>query len=138
MVGVVVITHGQLADELISAVEFVIGGKPGVKIMGVTMKPNMEFEQFSSEIESAIRSVDSGGGVLLITDMFGGTPSNVSLSFLEENRIEVISGANLPMLLKIATLSDNITLKEAVRIAESAGKDNIIVASQLLSRTKKQ
>jgi PTS system mannose-specific IIA component len=137
MVGVVVITHGQLADELISAVEFVIGGKPCIKIMGVTMKPNMEFEQFSREIESAIRAVDSGGGILLITDMFGGTPSNVSLSFLEENRVEVISGANLPMLLKIATLSNNITLKEAVRIAESAGKDNIIVASELLRRNKR-
>jgi len=78
--------------------------------------------------------VDEGDGVLIVTDMFGGTPSNVSLTFLEEKKIEVISGVNLPMLLKLATLSAKVSLEEAVKVAESAGRDNIIVASKLLQK----
>ncbi|NIS10147.1 MAG: hypothetical protein GWO07_15655, partial [Candidatus Dadabacteria bacterium] len=73
-------------------------------------------------------------GVLLVTDMFGGTPSNISLTFLEENKVEVISGVNLPMLIKLATLPENTTLSESVKIAEKAGRDNIIVASNLIKK----
>ena len=95
-------------------------------------RPDREFESFKQEIKSAIKKVKGNDGILLVTDMFGGTPSNISLTFLDENNIEVISGVNLPMLLKLATLSDKVTLMEAVKIAEAAGRDNIIVASQLL------
>lgn len=132
MVGIVVVTHGELANELISAVKFVLSSKPSVKISGVCLDPDKEFESFKQDIKNAIKKVKGKDGILLVTDMFGGTPSNLSLTFLEENKVEVISGVNLPMLLKLATLSDKTTLKEAVRIAEDAGRDNIIVASKLL------
>jgi PTS system mannose-specific IIA component len=136
MVGVVVITHGRLAEELISAVKFVVSGKPAVKMEGVCLDPNREFGTFTQEIKNAIKKVDEGDGVLLVTDMFGGTPSNISLTFLEEKKVEVISGVNLPMLLKLATLQGKVTLDEAVKIAESAGRDNIIVASKLLQKRR--
>ncbi len=134
MVGVVVITHGKLAEELISAVKFVVADKSAVRMEGVSLDPREEFETFSQRIKNTIKRIDDGDGVLLVTDMFGGTPSNVSLTFLEEKKVEVISGVNLPMLLKLATISSKLTLDEAVNIAESAGKDNIIVASKLLQK----
>ena len=132
MVGVVVVTHGRLAEELISVVKFVMAGEPAVKMESVSIDPNKEFEKFAQEIKKAIKKVDEGDSVLIVTDMFGGTPSNVSLTFLEGKKLEVISGVNLPMLLKLATLSAEVTLDESVKIAESAGRDNIIVASRLL------
>ncbi|MEZ4547465.1 MAG: PTS sugar transporter subunit IIA [Thermodesulfobacteriota bacterium] len=132
MVGIVLVTHGELAKELISAVNFVLSSNPSVKMEGVCLDPDREFESFKQEIKSAIKKVKGNDGILLVTDMFGGTPSNISLTFLDENNIEVISGVNLPMLLKLATLSDKVTLMEAVKIAEAAGRDNIIVASKLL------
>lgn len=134
MVGIVVVTHGKLADELISVVKFVISGNPNVKIEGLSLDQSKEFETFTQNIKKAIKKVDEGDGVLLLTDMFGGTPSNISLTFLEDKRVEVISGVNLPMLLKLATLSSSITLDEAVKIAETAGRDNIIIASKLLDK----
>jgi len=132
MVGIVVVTHGALAKELISAVNFVLSSKPSVKISGVCLNSDREFESFKQDIKNAIKKVKGKDGILLVTDMFGGTPSNISLTFLEENKVEVISGVNLPMLLKLATLSNKVTLEEAVKMAESAGRDNIIVASKLL------
>jgi PTS system mannose-specific IIA component len=134
MVGIVVVTHGKLADELISVVKFVVSGNPNVKIEGLSLDQGMEFETFTQNIKKAIKKVDEGDGILLVTDMFGGTPSNISLTFLENKRVEVISGVNLPMLLKLATLSSSVTLDEAVKIAEAAGRDNIIVASKLLDK----
>ncbi|MGB7290832.1 MAG: PTS sugar transporter subunit IIA [Thermodesulfobacteriota bacterium] len=134
MVGIVVVTHGKLADELISVVKFVISGNPNVKIEGLSLVQGMEFETFTQNIKKAIKKVDEGDGILLVTDMFGGTPSNISLTFLEDKRVEVISGVNLPMLLKLATISSSVTLDEAVKIAETAGRDNIIVASKLLDK----
>jgi PTS system mannose-specific IIA component len=139
MVGIVVVTHGELAKELIAAVNFVLSSNPSVKMEGVCLHPDREFETFKQEIKKAIKKVKEKDGILLVTDMFGGTPSNISLTFLEENNDEVISGVNLPMLLKLATLSDKVKLAEAVKIAEAAGRDNIIVASKLLhSRNNKE
>lgn len=132
MVGIVVVTHGELAKELIEAVNFVLSSNPSVKMEGVCLDPSREFETFKQEIKNAIKKVKGKDGILLVTDMFGGTPSNISLTFLDNNNVEVISGVNLPMLLKLATLSDKVTLNEAVKIAEAAGRDNIIVASKLL------
>ncbi|MEM7007987.1 MAG: PTS sugar transporter subunit IIA [Thermodesulfobacteriota bacterium] len=132
MIGIVLVTHGDLAKELIAAVNFVLSSKPSVKISGVSLDPDREFESFKQDIKNAIKKVKAKDGILLVTDMFGGTPSNISLTFLEENKVEVISGVNLPMLLKLATLSESVTLDEAVKIAEAAGRDNIIVASKLL------
>ena len=132
MIGIVLITHGNLAEEMLSAVKFVLSGEPAIKMAGVSLDPTKEFDTFKKIIESAIKSVDNGDGILLVTDMFGGTPSNIGLTFLEENKIEVISGVNLPMLLKLSTIKENVTLQEAIKIAEKAGRDNIIVASKLL------
>jgi len=134
MVGVVVVTHGNLAEELISVVKFVVSGKPAVKMESVCLDPNKEFTLFAKEIKQAIKKVDEGDGVLIVTDMFGGTPSNISLTFLEEKKVEVISGVNLPMLLKLATLPNQAGLEEAVKMAEAGGRDNIIVASKLLKK----
>ena len=134
MIGVIVVSHGKLAEELISAVQFVLSVKPPVKMEGVCLDPHREFETFKQDIKSAMKKVDEGDGVLIVTDMFGGTPSNVSLTFLEAKNVEVVSGVNLPMLLKLATLPAGVTLDEAVKIAESAGRDNIIVASKLLQK----
>ena len=134
MIGIVVVTHGNLAIELVSAVNFVLSQEPEVKIVGVTLNPKEKFDSFTKTIKEAIKKVDNGDGILLVTDMFGGTPSNISLTFLEDKKIEVISGVNLPMLLKLATIKKNTTLNNAVKIAEKAGKENIIVASKLLNK----
>lgn len=134
MLGVVVVTHGRLAEELIAAVKFIMSGKPSIKIEGVCLDSSREFNTFAQEIKNAIKKVDEGDGILLVTDMFGGTPSNVSLTFLEEKKVEVISGVNLPMLLKLATMTGKVTLDESIKMAETAGRDNIIVASKLLQK----
>ncbi|NIP31949.1 MAG: PTS fructose transporter subunit IIA [Candidatus Dadabacteria bacterium] len=134
MIGIVVITHGKLADELISAVDFVLAGKTTAKMVGVSLDTSQDFENFTDIINSSIENVDEGEGVLLVTDMFGGTPSNIGLTFLENKKVEVISGVNLPMLLKLGTLNEKTTLNEAVKLAEKAGKDNIIIASNLLNK----
>jgi len=136
MVGIVVVTHGKLAQELISTIKFVISDNPAVKMEGLSLDPSKEFDTFTQEIKKAIKRVDEGDGILLVTDMFGGTPSNISLTYLEDKKVEVISGVNLPMLLKLSTLSASVTLDEAVKIAETAGRDNVIVASKLLNKKK--
>lgn len=135
MIGIVVVTHGNLAEELISAVKFVLSEEPSVKLAGVSLDPSKEFDTFKKLIEDSIKTVDGGDGILLVTDMFGGTPSNISLTFLEEEKIEVISGVNLPMLLKLSTLKSDVKLSDAIKIAEKAGRDNIIVASKLLDNS---
>ncbi|HSG30620.1 MAG TPA: PTS sugar transporter subunit IIA [Thermodesulfobacteriota bacterium] len=134
MIGIVVISHGKFAEELISAVNFVLSAKPKIKMNAINLDREVDFDAFKKEIKRNIKKADKGDGVLLVTDMFGGTPSNISLTFLEENKVEVISGVNLPMLIKLATLPENTTLSESVRIAEKAGRDNIIVASNLIKK----
>lgn len=134
MIGIVVVTHGNLAEELISAVKFVLAQEPAVEMAAVSLDPEKGFDTFTETIQSAIDKVNSGSGILLVTDMFGGTPSNISLTFLEEEQLEVISGVNLPMLLKLSTIGEDVDLGEAIKIAEKAGKDNIIVASKLLNK----
>ena len=134
MIGIVVISHGNFADELINAVNFVLSGKPAIKMVGMNLDPGLDFDTFKKDLKRTIKKVDKGSGVLLVTDMFGGTPSNVSLTFLEENKVEVISGVNLPMLIKLATISEDTSLSDSVKIAEKAGKDNIIVASNLIKK----
>lgn len=134
MIGIVVVTHGNLADELISAVNFVLAGETNHNMTPVALDTTRDFEGFNKIISKSIKKVDEGDGVLLVTDMFGGTPSNISLTFLKNDQVEVISGVNLPMLLKLATVKQDVSLKEAVKLAEKAGKENIIVASNLLNK----
>ena len=134
MIGIIVISHGNFADELISAVNFILSGKPAIKMVGMNLDTTIDFDAFKKELKRTIKKVDKGNGVLLVTDMFGGTPSNISLTFLEENKVEVISGVNLPMLIKLATISEDTSLSDSVEIAEKAGRDNIIVASKLIKK----
>lgn len=134
MIGIIVISHGNFADELISAVNFVLSGRPAIKMVGMNLDTTIDFDAFKKELKRTIKKVDKGNGVLLVTDMFGGTPSNISLTFLEEDKVEVISGVNLPMLIKLATISEDTSLSDSVDIAEKAGRDNIIVASKLIKK----
>lgn len=134
MFSIVVITHGELAKELISAVNFILPEKPRVRMTPVSIDASRDSKNFEKKVRTSIDTVDEGDGILLVTDMFGGTPSNISLMFLESGRMEVISGVNLPMLLKLGTLDEKTTLKEAVELAAKAGRENIIVASELLNK----
>jgi PTS system mannose-specific IIA component len=133
MVGVVVVTHCHLAEELIAAAELVVG--EGLKqFQPVSIDPKEGSEEIREKIIAAIRKVDGGQGVLILTDMYGGTPSNISLSFLEEKKIEVITGVNLPMLLKLATYQNNMDLEALAVFITDYGQRNINLASEVLKK----
>jgi PTS system mannose-specific IIA component len=136
MVGVVVVTHCHLGREMISAAELVIGEELR-QFQSVSIDPKEESEEIREKIIAAIRKVDSGQGILILTDMYGGTPSNISLSFLEEKKIEVITGVNLPMLLKLATYSDEKDLEALASFITDYGQRNINLASEVLKKTNR-
>jgi PTS system mannose-specific IIA component len=131
MIGMVLVTHGRLAAEFISALEHVVG--PQTNIAAICIGPEDDMEQRRQDILDSIAKVDAGRGVVLLTDMFGGTPSNLAISVMEKARIEVIAGINLPMLIKLASLRQTETLGAAVTGAQEAGRKYINVASQLLA-----
>jgi mannose PTS system EIIA component len=131
MIGLVIVTHGGLANEFRSAVEHVVG--PQTQLETISIAPDDDAEARRSDILNACRRVDSGDGVILLTDMFGGTPSNLSISIMDDANVEAIAGVNLPMLIKLATIRADNTLRKAVDLAKDAGKKYIIVASQVLS-----
>jgi PTS system mannose-specific IIA component len=133
MVGVVVVTHCHLAEELIAAAELVVG-EALKKFQAVSIDPKEGSEEIREKIVAAIRKADEGKGVLILTDMYGGTPSNISLSFLERNRIEVITGVNLPMLLKLATYQDDLDLEGLAVFITDYGQRNINLASEVLKK----
>ena len=130
MIGMVLVTHGRLAIEFRAAMEHVVG--PQQQVETITIGPEDDMDQRRSEIVAAVNRVDTGDGVVILTDMFGGTPSNISLSFLEEHRIEVVTGINLPMLIKLATLSEDKPVEELATFVKEYGRRNISVASELL------
>jgi PTS system mannose-specific IIA component len=131
MIGVVIVTHGRLAAEFIAALEHVVG--PQRDIAAICIGPDDDMEQRRQDILQSVRAVDTGDGVVLLTDMFGGTPSNLAISVMDRPKIEVIAGINLPMLIKLASLRSTETLADAVRGAQEAGRKYINVASQLLA-----
>jgi mannose PTS system EIIA component len=131
MIGMVLVTHGRLAAEFIAALEHVVG--PQTNIAAICIGPEDDMEQRRNDILEAITKVEAGRGVVILTDMFGGTPSNLAISVMEKARIEVIAGINLPMLIKLATLRQTETLGAAVTGAQEAGRKYINVASQLLA-----
>jgi len=131
MIGMVLVTHGRLAIEFIAALEHVVG--PQSNIVAVCIGPEDDMERRRQDILRAISEVDTGKGVVLLTDMFGGTPSNLAISVMDKAKIEVIAGVNLPMLIKLAGLRENESLPAAVRAAQEAGRKYINVASQLLA-----
>lgn len=132
MIGVLVITHGNLGSELIKATELIRGELKGVLAISVNAKKAVDI--LKKEITMAIKKVDSGKGVLILTDLFGGTPSNISLSFLKEQKVEVVTGVNLPMMLKITDERDKRELNDFADFIRNYGKKNIHLASEILNR----
>ncbi|WP_119310080.1 PTS sugar transporter subunit IIA [Cohaesibacter haloalkalitolerans] len=131
MIGLVLVTHGRLAEEFRAALEHVVG--PQQQIETICIGPDDDMEQRRQDILNAVEAVDSDKGVVLLTDMFGGTPSNMAISVMDESRIEVLAGVNLPMLIKLASVRADRTLDEAVNEACDAGRKYINIASKLLS-----
>jgi mannose PTS system EIIA component len=131
MIGMVLVTHGKLAAEFVAALEHVVG--PQRNIAAVCIGPEDDMEKRRQDILRCVSEVDAGSGVVLLTDMFGGTPSNLAISVMDKAKIEVIAGINLPMLIKLASLRQSETLANAVRGAQEAGRKYINVASQLLA-----
>jgi len=132
MTGFVIVTHGNLGRELLESLALIhpLGRK---KLECVTIEPDEDTASATKKIGQAIQDLDSGNGVILLTDMFGGTPSNIGITFLEEDRVEVVSGVNLPMLLKAATMETRGSLKDAAEDIRKSGRDSITVASNLLT-----
>jgi PTS system mannose-specific IIA component len=135
MIGMVLVTHGRLAEELISALEHVVGPQPNVT--AVCIGPDDDMEQRRKEILERTAKADEGDGVVLLTDMFGGTPSNLAISVMDKANVEVIAGVNLPMLIKLASVRKTEKLSDAVQSAQEAGRKYINIASQLLSQDAK-
>lgn len=131
MIGLVLVTHGLLAKEFIAATEHVVGPQPAT--VAVCIGPDDDMEQRRKEILSAVATVDDGNGVILLTDMFGGTPSNLAISIMDNANVEVIAGINLPMLIKLASVRGDNDLKSAVDQAQESGRKYINVASNVLS-----
>lgn len=131
MVGVLVITHGDLGQELIKAAELIKGKYDGV--LPVSVDSNKGVEDIKKEITTAIKKVDKGDGVLILTDLFGGTPSNIALSFLKEGKVEVVTGVNLPMLLKLEIRKEK-NLTDLSYFIKDYGRKNISLASEILKR----
>jgi len=131
MIGLVLVTHGRLACEFRAALEHVVGRQD--QVATITIDPEDDMEVRRGDILAAVREVDGGDGVVVLTDMFGGTPSNLAISCMAGSRVEVIAGINLPMLIKLATVRPNLPLEAAVTQAQEAGRKYINVASQVLS-----
>ena len=130
MIGLVLVTHGNLALEFISAMQHVVGKQEQVE--AVCIGPEDDMEMRRAEILKKVEGVNKGDGTIVLTDMFGGTPSNLALSIMEKAKVEIIAGINLPMLIKLCSLRKDKSLKESVAGAQEAGKKYITVASQLL------
>jgi len=134
MIGMVLVTHGRLAVEFIAALEHVVGDQDN--IAAVCIGPDDDMEQRRMEILESVARVDTGKGVVLLTDMFGGTPSNLAISIMDQAKVEVIAGINLPMLIKLVQVRGTETMVQAVTHAREAGQKYINVASSLLAEDK--
>ena len=131
MIGMVLVTHGRLAIEFRAAMEHVVG--PQQQVETITIGPEDDMDQRRSDIMAAVRTVDTGDGVVILTDMFGGTPSNLAISVMNGGRTEVVAGINLPMLIKLASVRGECDLDRAVVQAQEAGRKYINVASRVLA-----
>ena len=130
MIGLVLVTHGRLADEFVTAMEHVVGKQE--RVATVNIGPDDDMEARRNDIAQAIARVDAGNGVILLTDLFGGTPSNLAISLMERGRIEVIAGINLPMLIRLESARKKMKIVDAVAAAREAGRKYISVASEVL------
>jgi PTS system mannose-specific IIA component len=132
MIGVLITAHGNLGNELIKAAEMIKGPING--LLHVSVDQAKGVEDLKKEIGNAIKKLDKGKGVLILTDLFGGTPSNISLSFMKDGKVEVVTGVNLPMLLKLPELKEEMSLKEFACFIKDYGKKNISLASEILEK----
>ena len=130
MIGLVLVTHGRLAEEFVRAMIHVVG--PQERVATVAIGPDDDMEGRRADIAAAIQEVDTGRGVIVLTDLFGGTPSNLAISLMERGRIEVIAGMNLPMLIRLGSARKSMTVVAAVAAAREAGRKYISVASEVL------
>ena len=131
MIGMVLVTHGHLASEFRAALEHVVG--PQKQIVAISIGPDDDIERRRSDIIDAIHEADSGEGVVVLTDMFGGTPSNLAISVMNGGNVEVLAGINLPMLIKLASVREGATLEQAVQAAQEAGRKYVYIASKVLN-----
>ena len=131
MIGLIIITHGNLALELKSAMEHIIGSQADIEIFCINPDDDIDIQK--NNIQNTIKEINKGNGIIMLTDMFGGTPSNLALGFLEPGKIEVLSGVNLPMLIKIGQLRDNKNLLEVEKEGKIAAQKYISIASEILS-----
>lgn len=136
MIGLILVTHGRLAQEFLVAMEHVVGKQQNIETIAIG--PNDDMEQRRADIACAIAKVDSGQGVIVLTDLFGGTPSNLAISLLDAGRVEVIAGVNLPMLIRLEGARRSMNVREAVAAARDAGQKYISVASDLLGQESAQ
>jgi mannose PTS system EIIA component len=134
MIGLILVTHGRLAEEFLVALEHVVG--PQKNVATVCIGPRDDMESRRKEIAAGIKAVDTGSGVIILTDLFGGTPSNLSISLLDSGHVEVIAGVNLPMLIRLDSARKNMNVREAVAAAREAGRKYISVASEVLEASK--
>ena len=130
MIGLVLVTHGRLADEFVTAMAHVVG--PQDQIAAIAIGPEDDMEGRRGDISAAIDTVNSGDGVIVLTDLFGGTPSNLAISLMERGRVEVIAGINLPMLIRLESARRKMKVADAVAAAREAGRKYISVASEVL------
>ena len=131
MIGLIVVTHGNLAKEFAAALEHVVG--PQQQIVAISIFPNDDIQERRAAIVEAAKTVNTGDGTIILTDMFGGTPSNLSLSVMEAGKVEVIAGVNLPLLVKLARIREEVPIGDALRQAQEAGRKYIHVASLVLN-----
>lgn len=131
MIGLVLVTHGRLAEEFVAAMEHVVGVQEQVR--AISIGPDDDMEKRRRDILDAVDGVDTGDGAIVLTDMFGGTPSNLAISIMDKAKVEVIAGVNLPMLIKLASMRVSSGLEDAVTAAQDSGRKYINVASTLLT-----
>ena len=132
MIGMILVTHGHLAEEFVQAMEHVVGKQEAV--ITVCIGPNDDMERRRNEIRDAIAKVDSGEGAIILTDLFGGTPSNLAISLMQAGKVEVIAGINLPMLIRLAGARKTMDIKDAIVAAREAGRNYITIASEFLGQ----
>ena len=132
MIGIIIVTHGALGNELVAVAEHVVGRQPD--LLAIAIGPEDNIEQRRAEIIARVAEVDKGDGVAILTDMFGGTPSNLAISVMVPGKVEVIAGANVPMLIKLISVRSSMPIMHAVMTAQEAGRKYINVASNLLKK----
>lgn len=130
-IGVLIVTHYELGEQMLQALRSIIPNAP--EFLAVSVSPDQSVDEMRGAISNKLKEADAGHGVLILTDMFGGTPSNIALSFLNERRVEVVTGMNLPMLIKLATLRNEKSLEDLASFIKDYGQRNISVASTLVA-----